>query len=304
LKQASYLLKKTKIFFKLPEFKIVIEGVMFLKKFIFVLLFFINFLAAQESILVLTVPRSGTRLIRRTLNLLKVKYTFKHLEFAAKKPEVLNNYSKIIINVRDPRDVIITNLYMGDKKFNSYEKRGIFYKDPTTAIRMYNSNPDRQYKHPVFDRRSYNKWRNLTTEQKLSAMIEDSEASIWLNANGRTKNNYAIAMRLVSLPNTLLIKFEDLVGEKGKSCPERQKETISVLTNFINLPCNENKIKAIAKKAYCPGFTENGSDVPFVPGQAYKWKKIFNEENKLSFKNHEQWNNILLFFGYEKDNNW
>ncbi len=93
----------------------------------------------------------------------------------------------------------------------------------------------------------------------------------------------------------LSIRFEDLVGPNGGGDLKSQYKTVSDIANFIGAKVDKIKIKAITKDIF-------GGTATFNEGQIDGWKKYFTKEHKNAFKKYA--GQLLIDLGYEKDLNW
>jgi 5S rRNA maturation endonuclease (ribonuclease M5) len=116
----------------------------------------------------------------------------------------------------------------------------------------------------------------------------------WDNIQG-VNDLYIAYLPWIDSPNTLTIKFEELVGEKGGGSSQVQYATVSKIANFLGLKVNETIIKNICLKLF-------GGTVTFDKGQINGWKDCFNEEHKQAFKKYA--GNLLPALGYETGLEW
>lgn len=99
----------------------------------------------------------------------------------------------------------------------------------------------------------------------------------------------------IDSPNTLTIRFEDLVGEKGGGSLKIQYETITKIAKFLDIKINESRIKYICANLF-------GDTRTFYKGQIDGWKDCFTEEHKEAFK--QCAGQLLIDLGYESGLDW
>jgi hypothetical protein len=106
-----------------------------------------------------------------------------------------------------------------------------------------------------------------------------------------------IGKRLEWMDGALTVRFENLVGTKGGGTESAQIQELDRLLKFISHPLSSKKIKKRTQDLFGkPG------DATFRTGQIGEWKKYFNEENKISFK--QVFGEELIQLGYEKNYDW
>lgn len=96
-------------------------------------------------------------------------------------------------------------------------------------------------------------------------------------------------------PKILVIRFEDLVGEKGGGSKEKQVQTIKNIAQFLEIELSDDKIEKICQSLW-------GGTWTFRKGTIGQWKEKFTEEHVRLFK--EYLGQDLIDFGYEEDFNW
>ena len=102
-------------------------------------------------------------------------------------------------------------------------------------------------------------------------------------------------------PDTLAIRFEDMVGERGGGSEERRMETIEKILNHIELEADRSRIEEeFASRKMNP--SESHTFRKGQGGGIGKWKEVFTEYNKKVFK--EEAGELLKDMGYEIDGKW
>lgn len=94
---------------------------------------------------------------------------------------------------------------------------------------------------------------------------------------------------------THVVRFENLVGEHGGGTDAKQRRAIIAIAKHLKLNPSSQTINRIQDNIF-------GSTPTFRRGQIGEWKTHFKPAHKQLFK--EKFGELLIAFGYEKDNNW
>lgn len=97
-------------------------------------------------------------------------------------------------------------------------------------------------------------------------------------------------------PNCMTIRFEDLIGSSGGGSDKKQIETVDAIVKHIGIELSQEEIQQIAAKSFFTGSRT------FRKGQIGDWRNHFTEEHKQIFK--EVYGDTLIKLGYEKDYDW
>jgi hypothetical protein len=242
------------------------------------------------KVLVNSIPKSGTNLIdkvmynlpnmhfsgKRTIRKMthsipeainavqlirKGQYSLAHLEFDEKiSAAVDDNQIKKILVIRDPRQILVSH-YKYVTYIDSNHKSHTFFKSlPNDEERL----------NAVID--------------GFDGIVEPLEVVIkgylnWL------KNK-----------NCLIIRYEDLIGEKGGGSTDLQFNALHKILHHLEIQLSESEILTIRDKI----FDENSPT--FRSGQLDSWKSELTLNHKKKIK--ENLGDLIISLGYEKDNNW
>jgi hypothetical protein len=282
------------------------------KTYLFLLLcicIFSSLFAKTEVMYFITMRKAGTHLLEKYLRLLTTKtdeeyrklnnsienryvrsvsgknlqIRFKHLcDNNLNMHQIAAEIKKILL-IRDPRDVLLSSIYFIPKMPKSS-------KD-LDALRFIKS------------------WAPLSLEDKITSMITQQppeEIENYLSWTCKKKQilfpcmyvfvgQFPLALKWLEQPNTLLIRFEDLVGPMGGGSKEAQYLAMQRIADFIGYPFDEEVYNKISADLF-------GKSRTFRSGKIGGWKEAFTEEHKELFK--ERYSQILDGLGYEQDNNW
>ncbi len=239
----------------------------------------------NSCVVIISVPKSGTHLIEKAYSVISSQYNYslelikksinpyqynfpmqdlnkainlKHNQFLGTHLHYTESYAqlfyrkkqKVLLNIRDPRDQVISNAYWRKKFPAEYPSDVAFSLNEIITDNI--KNIDRLFFYPLLPWERY--------------------------------------------PFTLIIRFEDLVGEKGGGSYEKQLETIKKIAAHLNHPLTDTRAAEIADTLF--GDTAG----TFREGQIGSWKKHFSSEQKRLFK--KKGGELLMKLGYEKDLNW
>ncbi len=238
--------------------------------------------SSPKEVHIVTIPKSGTHLILRVWDLLaeagyKYPKFWMHPHFL-QSPTRTNiekfkeTFSeKKIFMIRDLRDVYVSATFWLDQMF----------EDMTAP------------EHRVRD--WLPKWSEATFQEKLVQLIDGS----LVFDNPISLINFNIFASLPSLihpdSNTLVIRFEDLVGEKGGGDNQKQLDTLQRIFDFCGYDIPEETKYFVAANLFGESYT-------FRKGVIGSWKDHFNRKVKAHFK--QKLGGALILMGYETDYNW
>lgn len=172
---------------------------------------------------------------------------------------------RVLLIVRDPRDIAISNV--------------------NYVTRMDFSHP----LHPALAALPDDNARLLAMiEPPLEIMAGLPE--VWKN------EGLATFLPWLEEPNCLIVRFEDLVGEKGGGSDARQIETKREIAGHIGASLDESQLKLMAQNLFGSGSRT------FHKGQIGNWRTEFSPEATAAFK--RQSSEALMKFGYESDLDW
>jgi hypothetical protein len=95
--------------------------------------------------------------------------------------------------------------------------------------------------------------------------------------------------------NSVLVKFEDLVGPWGGGSAEAQRSTVERVTRHLGVSVNEETVPSIEEDLFGLGRT-------FRKGQIGGWREEFSEEHARAAR--EIAGPLLVELGYEADPEW
>lgn len=193
----------------------------------------------------------------------KNQYLKGHLPYSPRVAKMLENLDyKMVIIVRDPRDVAVSNINWA-------------------LTRDYL--PHQKY------------YASLSPEERLSREIN----GFAFQPNGPVvldlRKRFEHILKWRSHPMVYVMSFERLVGQKGGGSSEAQREEISNIAAHLGIELTSDRINGIIDNLF-------GGTMTFKEGKIGGWKKHFSEAHKQQIK--ALMGDIIIDLGYEKDNSW
>jgi len=191
--------------------------------------------------------------------------TFKlgHIPYQPEIVELLSQlHYKIIIVIRDPRDIVVSQIH--------------YYLD-----------------HPKHYLHSYYRNKNSIKEQIILAITGIQGDEDWITY-GITKKFHLIS-NWMKEPEVLTVRFENLIGPQGGGISVLQKDWISKIADFLEIPMNPFTASEVGSRLFGKGIT-------FRSGQIGSWKYYFDTDLKKIFN--EEAGKLLVQLGYEQDLTW
>lgn len=109
-------------------------------------------------------------------------------------------------------------------------------------------------------------------------------------------NTIQEAIKWLENPNTVVIKFEHIIGFLGRGCIYIQLKTILSLATALNISLSNDKLNKISQDLFG---IQNGPKITtstFRSGQVGAWKKYFKPHHARLFNEH--WGQYQLALGY------
>lgn len=234
---------------------------------------------------VITLPKSGTHLIKKFLYLLprsidsdtresyeRVKRKVIHAtDGYLKKERKRYQGTKVLLMIRDLRDIFVSE---------------VIFRNRIPPLGL--------------SKELYAEWKPLSFEEKLSLLTFPKSPFIGTCLYSHTgKKVYENMLELMALEDVFVCRFENLIGLKGGGTRKAQEKEIIDMAKFLGVSLPDKSVKYIADNLF--GNVVKKSKT-FNKGKIGSWKMHFNEQHIAEFK--ENFNEYLVVFGYEKDDNW
>lgn len=220
----------------------------------------------SKHILLMTLPKSGTHLLRKAVSLIsKQKTDWIGLQTKRFDPEAhlrkkkaitgahifplfdqirlgyLDRFTTVLM-IRDPRDVMLS--------FCSHLRRALFWTScPKFDLdRFLTLPPEEQLRETL-----------TFPEEYLNPSVCFPYVELWMNE-----------------PSVYVCRYEDLVGAKGGGSDERQFQVLTELANHIGFPRTAEEIEQIASQLY-------GGTWTFDVGKIGRWESGYEPANEQLF---------------------
>lgn len=261
-----------------------------------------------EKVLVTTIPKSGSHLLTDTLSMFPVffrnhlilwpylqiadyvwdlqnipymRYAWGHLGATNESIKLSNNLSlKVIVMLRDPRDVVLSFVD------HVMSKRPQFLKKYYLSLSNYEERVQSAIQGAPNDSYPYEEQLDKSGIYSMYPGFSDI---------GCVCRSY---LKWQEYHDVLFVSFEALIGQKGGGNDDRQRKEVRRIIDFLGFDLSDMKIDNICTKIYNP------TSPQFNKGKIGRWKesKIFTERNRDLFK--KICGNELILMGYEKSIDW
>lgn len=246
-----------------------------------------------------TIPKSGSHLIGKLLQMMlkadwksPVVPNYDQFTFPSDPPEVSESvFEKAVLDAKSNKSfpsshTNLTRLYL---RFNQVHPNYIHI----VLIRDLRD---------VLVSCVYFMWHEI--ERELGPTTFDQKLSFLINlghSEPRNKilNIYRYAeetMPWLNDPNAILIRFEELVGEKGGGSRDLQEKSIVAIANALEVPLELSSLETLVKELFGKDL---GLQMPttFREGKIGSWKNHFNPENISDFS--KKWSHLQVALGYD-----
>ena len=242
------------------------------------------------KVIVNSLPKSGTNLLDRTMqNFPYMRSTGSRTLRLWGEPD--NKLLRNILNIK-PGQYLTAHMQENNKIFEIMRENNILglmmIRDPRQIIISH-------YKYVTYidtNHRTHKAFINMKNDtERLNAVIngvDDIVAPIdeVLNRFHGWVNNQ----------NTFIVRFEDLIGEKGGGTRMAQRGLLIDIAKHLNLSINEHDLERIAAHTF------STKSPTFRSGKLDGWKNELNDKQKDIIK--EKIGYWLIEFGYEKNIKW
>lgn len=221
-------------------------------KFLLLSIFLFSKISADESF-VYSAPKTGTHLLNKAIELLTSKSVLmdakyerlcesldfiNYIETARKNGKLIHTHRfppgeilnflfihrvKMLSIIRDPRDQLISLIYHQHRCKAYLDDCVVQLPDPSLPLE------DEQVRYLLDLILVENLWPYKSYQQII---------------------NDPFALQFLDKKKVLVVKFEDLIGEKGGGSNSAQKQCLRKICKFLNIPCSSEKINFVAKNLF------------------------------------------------------
>ena len=246
-----------------------------------------SFASVESSPLVVTIPKSGSHLVGKAISLIpRVSFSgFEHTIIMTETEMSPSPEQLIIFLVRDLRDVFVSYVYHLDNIFFNHEV--------ADSIKLLSKTEKSQ---DVLTNIIHT-WAELNFSQKLTAILEHNDLS-----PVDFKNYIEPCIDIAQSHNTIIIRFENLVGPKGKGNKLSQINEVTKIVNAYGKDLSRAQIIRICDRLFGIDDLVSKWNNTFRSGQIGSWETHFEENHKETFKT--RYNDFLFYFGYVDTPDW
>lgn len=248
-----------------------------------------------KKVLINSLPKSGTFLLRRALSLLPnfaPRWSLHGLD--ANNPNLLRK----LRGIRQGQ-YASAHLYWSQELVDiltSDNIRTIFIirdlRDVAVSLAFYLADPNSQ--HLLQDY-----FASLESDSKrLTEVILGAKNQLYSDCpNPKSLGEFGMAfLPWFNEPNCLVVRFEDLIGNSGGGSDQRQNESLQAIINHLEIDISKEKTSQLAQQL----FFKNSQT--FRKGKIGDWQNWFTLEHKQIFK--EFAGEALIELGYESSYSW
>jgi len=243
------------------------------------------------KIICISIPKSGTHMLERLLCLHPSLYRKLLPTIHIKNQEQYGGVKQILLSLK-PSQILITHLHHHPEHEQIIREVGIkslfMIRDPRDLLVSDMLYIKRRSDHILHDHLST---INDTTECLSQLISGISEFSQYPSIAQRMSNFHGWLNS-----DSLLIRFENLIGTAGGGDDQRQWETLEAIFDHLNLPMQHHELLQLRQSMF------SNASPTFRKGQIGGWKEYFTPELKQHFKKFA--GQQLIDYGYEMDNNW
>jgi len=94
----------------------------------------------------------------------------------------------------------------------------------------------------------------------------------------------------------LVVRFEDLVGEKGGGAQDTQRSCVAAIADHLDIAMTNESLDHICENIY------STKTLTFRKGRRGGWREMFKPRHVAAFK--ERAGDVLVKYGYDNDDDW
>lgn len=235
----------------------------------------INAFGADQQIVVSSIPKCGTHLLLRALQLL-----------TNQKPlwvcqNTLNAW------ISETRDDILVNHYTYDQYTEQLLRDNnalcfFIYRDPRDMVLSYSNWELKVRKH---------QYEGLSKKELMIRLITGEQGFHHHPQYLGLESFYRAFLGWIDSDVMCSIRFEDLVGPQGGGSKTKQLAALKKIAEHLNISLSEEELELIPEKLFGMSYT-------FQRGKIGSWKEAFDQEDIEIFKIYS--GSLLLELDYEK----
>ena len=251
-----------------------------------------------EKVLVSSVPKSGSHLIRKLL----VEFGIRNVSGKLHRGGFYRMYGGVSLG-RVKRELLLLprGSFLSSHLFYDHEIKEYIRKSGIKVILMIRDPRDLVLSLASFIREEEHPYSpffaKLTEDEVVKACITGySKHAEGIDENhnvqGGVAETFIRILRWETHGIGKILRFEDLVGSMGGGSDDKQLEIIKDLAEYVGVDPGKGELERIAKNLF-------GGTATFRGGQIGKWKHKFTDEQKELFDLYA--GDLLVRLGYEKN---
>jgi hypothetical protein len=135
-----------------------------------------------------------------------------------------------------------------------------------------------------------------TDNERIRATIEGFPADELGRGQDSIGERLGRYLPWLSMPEVLVVRFEDLIGQAGGGTRERQDELVEAIARHVGRPLSPGRVRAVAGRVWSDNSTT------FRQGRAGGWRDELTPDHIALFK--AVAGDQLIALGYEADLDW
>lgn len=256
-----------------------------LKHFAILLVFWTTTLTSKE-IQLFSIPKAGTHLLTKAINCIldevdahnEYKLVVSHFGqpkgYVAAPKTLVRTKAICFFMIRDPKDVMVSLVNHLDDHAKSVK----------------NNHPPHWY-FTKEGKSWYNTWNNLNTfDEKLTNILETEFHDI---AIARYPLIFSDCFRYMEICDGLVIRFEDLIGEKGGGQKSTQMTALQNIAIHLGINLSIDQVERISSNLWG---SSDPNNMYFKVGKIGRGERLFSTKQKAIFR--EKYGSAARRLGY------
>jgi len=241
-----------------------------------------------------TFPKSGTHLLERVLCL--YPYFYRHFSITLDELRHMNitneEFGKVLSHVANGQ-FFLSHLYYSRERYKIVKESDfkvlVMIRDPRDMVIS-----DAYYVVKDHAHLNHKLFLGMPLKERIKLCIEGNlrHDVNYVDIGTKIENYFG----WINSDDAFVIKFEDIVGDKGGGNNVLQKKTVTSLYQHLGISLHDHEVDKILN-----GLFSNNSRT-FRKGTIGQWREVFDEELKSIFK--EIAGKQLIQLGYESNNDW
>lgn len=244
--------------------------------------------ASSKKVIFLTIPKSGTWMLEKTIEKLTGKSP-QPLENLEMGPVQVENLEEYLLSI--DLSVFISHLFPLTQQIRTFNSerftKVLLVRDPRDVMVSFVNHLILQYPWPFSHVKGSESFSLLPFDEQLEQVL--------LFPPLGPRESIFLTSAWLKDSDVHIIRFEDLVGKAGGGSDEAQWATLITLTELLEINVSEEKLKEVAASLF-------GGTRSFHKGQIGAWKDSYSAENKALFKC--LLGQATIDLGYATDLNW